>query len=287
MGRNNYYQVTQFSDHIYRITSPEGVFMELFTGNHHALLLDTGFGFGNLKAAIQSVTSLPLIVVNTHGHLDHCNGNYQFTDSPVYMNEKDWDMYRNNYLPTQRKSTLEQGRHKKIDWNSDAYANILPKTLDEDYYIYCDCKTPFPLNDGNVFELGGITLKVIEVPGHTPGSCALLHEETKILYIGDAANSHMVLSSNGSMEHYKKTLTKLQKLEFKHMLLSHEPDLKDKSCIDSYLDCVEHCDTDNYMPIASLFDASHKDYMYLRRGYSPSDMNKPGFASFIVSNKLV
>lgn len=286
MGVKNYYQKIQCSDNIFRLTSAEGVFMELFVGSHHALLLDTGFGFGDLKAAVHSITSLPLIVVNTHGHLDHCNGNDQFYDSPIYMNENDWDLYKHNYLPAQRRQTLEQSKHKKIDWNSDTYANILPEDMDEENYIHGEIGRPLPLNDGDIFDLGGMTFKVIEVPGHTPGSCALLHEETKTLYIGDAANAHMVLSFNGSISHYKKTLEKLQALDFKKMQLSHEPDLKDKAVISDYMDCVQNADPQNFVPVASLFDPKAYDYMYIRRGYTPSDMNKPGFASFIVSQKL-
>ena len=102
MDWKNYYQIIPYTDHIFRIASPEGVFIELFVGSHHALLLDTGVGFGDLKGAVRSVTSLPLIVANTHGHLDHCNGNHLFPGYPVYMNENDWPMYRENFDPQQR-----------------------------------------------------------------------------------------------------------------------------------------------------------------------------------------
>ncbi len=286
MDWKNYYQIIPYTDHIFRIASPEGVFIELFVGSHHALLLDTGFGFGDLKGAVRSVTSLPLIVVNTHGHLDHCNGNHLFPGYPVYMNENDWPMYRENFDPQQRKDTLEQAQHKRMDWNSENYANILPEDLDRENYIHAGTRELRPLNEGMVFDLGGITLKTIEVPGHTPGSCALLHEQTSELYIGDAANAHMVLSFSGSMDNYKNTLKKLKALDFKRMRLSHDTDWKEKSVINDFIDCVENADPDNYTLVASLFDPDIKDYMYIRRGYKASDGAKPGFASFIVKSKL-
>lgn len=286
MREKKYYQIIPFDNNIFRITSPEGVYMELFIGTHHALLLDTGFGFGNLKFTIQSITSLPLIVVNTHAHLDHCNGNYQFTDCPIYIHKNDWDMYDNNYKQENRKKTLNQARHKKLDWNSDEYVNILPDDLKDDNYIYANKGMTKPLTEGMIFNLGDITLTTIEVPGHTSGSCALLHNESGNLYIGDAANSNMVLGFGGSIELYKETLHKLQKLDFQHMILSHDSQLKEKSVLNDYIDCIENIDRQNFVTVASLFDFEHKDYMYIRKGYSFSDMNKPGFSSFIVSDKL-
>lgn len=50
----------------------------LIAGTEHALLIDTGMGIGDLAAEVQKLTSLPLIVANTHGHIDHVSGNGQF-----------------------------------------------------------------------------------------------------------------------------------------------------------------------------------------------------------------
>ncbi len=41
------------------------------------------------------------------------------------------------------------------------------------------------LEAGERIELGGHTLKVLHLPGHTPGSIALLEERTGVLYSGD------------------------------------------------------------------------------------------------------
>ena len=43
-----------------------------------------------------------------------------------------------------------------------------------------------PIRDGDGIDLGGRTLRVIELPGHTPGSIALLDEEKRVLFGGDA-----------------------------------------------------------------------------------------------------
>ena len=50
----------------------------LITGNERALLVDTANGYEDLAAIVRSITNLPVIVVNTHGHGDHIFGNVYF-----------------------------------------------------------------------------------------------------------------------------------------------------------------------------------------------------------------
>lgn len=62
------YYFDQFDVHIY-----------LFLGEEKALLTDTGFGcFPDLKEKVKEITDLPLMVMNSHGHPDHCGGNASF-----------------------------------------------------------------------------------------------------------------------------------------------------------------------------------------------------------------
>ena len=42
------------------------------------------------------------------------------------------------------------------------------------------------LREGDEVDLGGRTLKVIDIPGHTPGSIALLDEKNRVLISGDS-----------------------------------------------------------------------------------------------------
>jgi glyoxylase-like metal-dependent hydrolase (beta-lactamase superfamily II) len=62
------YYFDQFDVHIY-----------LFLGQERALLTDTGFGcFPDLKEKVAAITDLPLTVLNSHGHPDHCGGDASF-----------------------------------------------------------------------------------------------------------------------------------------------------------------------------------------------------------------
>lgn len=46
-----------------------------------------------------------------------------------------------------------------------------------------------PVCEGDVIDLGGRELRVIDLPGHTPGSIALLDESTRVLVSGDSVQN--------------------------------------------------------------------------------------------------
>lgn len=69
----------------------ESVYMYFLVGQEKALLIDTGYGFTDVPAAIRAITDLPLMVVNTHGHIDHMHGNHLYPE--VYLSIKDEDVF--------------------------------------------------------------------------------------------------------------------------------------------------------------------------------------------------
>ena len=74
----SYFTVYKYNDNLYQIKDALGVLATLVIGEEKALLLDTCYGIGNLKKEVEKITNKPLIVVNSHGHMDHSCGNYQF-----------------------------------------------------------------------------------------------------------------------------------------------------------------------------------------------------------------
>ena len=78
-----YFTVTKINDSIYQFNDKMSVLATLVIGTEKALLFDTTYGIGNLKKEVEEITNKPLIVVNSHGHMDNSCGNYQF-DSFFY-----------------------------------------------------------------------------------------------------------------------------------------------------------------------------------------------------------
>ena len=88
---DTYYKPLKIAENIYHIYEPGNVNTTLIIGEEKALLIDTGYGFGDLAAFVRTLTDKPLEVVLTHGHTDHCGGNYEFPT--VYMNLMDVPTY--------------------------------------------------------------------------------------------------------------------------------------------------------------------------------------------------
>lgn len=68
------------------------------------------------------------------------------------------------------------------------------------------------LEDGTVIELGGVTLEVLHMPGHTPGSICLLDRTNKVLYSGDTVSYGPVFlfGEGRDPKLYGESLRKLQ-----------------------------------------------------------------------------
>ncbi len=124
--------------------------MFLFEGEAEALLVDAGFGGGDLKAFLATLTSKPVRkVLLTHADPDHtgCCGQFE----TVLMHPSEF--------------ALCKARGK------------------------LDPSAAVPLWEGAKLRVGGRTLEVILIPGHTPGSIALLDRENRILIGGDSVQS--------------------------------------------------------------------------------------------------
>ena len=74
-----------------------------------------------------------------------------------------------------------------------------------------------PVFDGDVIDLGGRTLRAIALPGHTPGSTALLDENTGNLFSGDPIQTGRIFMFGPmrSLPAYIHSLIRLNKMKDK------------------------------------------------------------------------
>ena len=85
-----YFTVYKYNENLYQIKDALGSLITLVIGEEKALVFDTGYGIGDLKKQVEEITNKPLIVVNSHGHMDHSCGNYQF--EKVYIDKRDLEL---------------------------------------------------------------------------------------------------------------------------------------------------------------------------------------------------
>ena len=62
----------------------------LLLGTERTVLIDTGLGVANIKSVVNSITSLPVLVITTHVHWDHIGGHKYFRDFTVHKKEIVW-----------------------------------------------------------------------------------------------------------------------------------------------------------------------------------------------------
>ncbi|MBQ8597920.1 MAG: MBL fold metallo-hydrolase [Lachnospiraceae bacterium] len=181
---NNELKVTKLQENIYRIQEDSeymNVDAYLVCGCEKAVMID-GLGIAEgLLACAKGLTDLPLSMVITHGHPDHAGrGMVEFLEAglDVFMSYKDMEVVK-SFLPE-----LDLSEVKDI----------------------CD---------GEVFELGGKTLKSIAMSGHTQGSLMVYLEEDKLLFSGDAIGSGgfwMQLPESSPLSIFREELKKLKQL---------------------------------------------------------------------------
>ena len=99
-----------------------------------------------------------------------------------------------------------------------------------------------PLKDGQVFDLGGRKIEVIETPGHTPGEIVLLDAANRIVFTGDNDNAlvWLFLPTCRPLEVYLQSLKKLQQrdVDFDKIMPGHGLPLP-KSFVGEQVSCAE------------------------------------------------
>lgn len=164
-------EIIQMSENTWRIEDG-GVRFFLLAGKEKALLVDSGMTVANAKEIAESLTDLPLSLLNTHADRDHIACNDQFEE--FYMHPDEEPVYRRS------------GKPGKI----------------------------LPVRQGDVIDLGERKLEIIELPGHTPGSIAVLDISSRVLISGDPIQRNgriFMFGSHRNMNAYIESLERLEK----------------------------------------------------------------------------
>ncbi len=176
-----YVEAYKMRDNVYAMYSESldghgDPWMYLIIGPEKNMLIDTGFGAGDLKGLVQKLGGdKPLIVVNTHSHGDHSSGNGQF--DRIYCHKYEVPRMENQNRP---------GIWDKLfDENGDPKHTIFDKNDLIEWHPY----EIVGVDNGYTFDLGdGYEVELVFLPGHTPGQCGYLDHYNNILFMGDTTS---------------------------------------------------------------------------------------------------
>jgi glyoxylase-like metal-dependent hydrolase (beta-lactamase superfamily II) len=183
-------------------------------GRDRDLLIDTGMGVRSLRAELPRLAERPIVCLATHCHFDHWGGLYEFEERLGHRLEA--AIYA---APTGR-TTLADRYISQSSFKRLPHAGYEPLT----YSV-----RPAPLtrrvDDGDVIDLGNRVLRVLHLPGHSPGQIGLWEEKTGLLFSGDAIYDGGLIdgSYERASEEYLETMRRLQEFPVNRVHGGHCP----------------------------------------------------------------
>jgi len=179
-----------------------------FVGEGEAVLIDAGYPtHASIRRTMDAWRSLgcPRIaaILITHAHLDHMGGAIEIqkeTGAPIWAH-------------------AEEGLH---------FEQMLPQArIDRE------------IREGEVIEAGGVVLRALHLPGHTPGHLGYFAEALRFLFTGDlivGSGYAVIVPPRGHMEQYMASLKRIRDMDIAMILPGHGPVVRDVAAkVDEYI----------------------------------------------------
>lgn len=267
------------------ISSPENVLCYVIVGEEKAMLIDTGYGYGDLKQAVRSITDKPLYIVNTHGHVDHTSGNAQFEEN-VYIHKNDIELCKEHTGKQMREQSVERAIHS-INYETQEEYNALPQDFDREAYIHHGTGNLVETENGQIFDLGGATLEIVETPGHTKGGISIWYKEKGIVFVGDTTGPFVWLFApeTTTREVYIDTLNRLIQLPADSYLGGHNRKVMTKDDLKLYLRAAKEADFEKGQKFESFATGEEEVRVCALDGKTMDQMFEPGFAALVITKE--
>lgn len=210
--RSEWFDVRELEPHVWLVGEPGHVNSFLVEGEDLAVLVDTGLGVANIRTVVERLSGKPVLVVNSHHHFDHSGGNLLFEDVAIHRSGEP-------LLTREPPEGLAAGYMGYVErlldaWRDYKYADDLyfhlltretllrplPDGFDPQSYVIRPSTPTRLLDEGDVLDLGGRSLRVLHTPGHSPDSICLLDEANGLLFGGDTVNTGPIYAHLGGSD---------------------------------------------------------------------------------------
>ena len=166
-------EIIKIDEKTWRIED-DGVRFFVLLGNEKALMIDSGMNTSNALEIVKSIKDIPkdMPIELLNTHADRDH---------IAGN----DSFKSFYMSPNEAGNLE--RHGMIN-------------------------SIIPIKTGDIIDLGDRHLEIIDNPGHTPGSVAILDVSNRILYSGDAVQNSRIymFGEHRNMKDYIESLENLK-----------------------------------------------------------------------------
>jgi glyoxylase-like metal-dependent hydrolase (beta-lactamase superfamily II) len=158
-------------------------------GRDRDLVVDTGNGIGDLRAALDA-GDRPIVAVATHAHFDHTGGLHAFDERLCHPADAEGVEHPDELAL--RREDFRPGLEDEIRWYGYEPPEVVVRALPWRGFDLTGWRTPGAVpsrlvHDGDRIDLGDRSFGVLHLPGHTPGSIGLWDADRGLLFTGDTA----------------------------------------------------------------------------------------------------
>ena len=179
----------------------------LVRGREETVLIDPSL---TIAALDQPPAGIDRLIIS-HAHEDHLSGVFRYPGTPIHAHAADVSGLQS--LP---------GLMAVYGLPADIEPRWATEVVERFHFVPRPDATAF--NDGDTFDLGGVTLRVVHLPGHTSGHCGLFIEPDGVVFLADIDLSGFgpyYGDRSSSLDDFERSLVTCRDLEARQYITFH------------------------------------------------------------------